>query len=336
MKAQAPRPSTLAAAVAWAAWMWAAAVLFPTSAPAQVAAPTWPASLTLVTASPGGTYHAYGMGLARILTRVLDVPVAERTTEGPSENIRLIEAGEAQIGFVTMGAALQGWNGTGEWTNGKQYRAVRAAFPMYDTPFHFIARSNSAIRSLADMAGKRIGVGPETGTAGTYMPKSLAALGIEGSFVYGTWEDIAAQLQDGGIEVIAAAVGAPFPAIAELEKQKQVRFLPVSREEIVAMRLAVPELTPSLIPAGTYPSLRKGYNTVGLYNFAVVHKDLPNDLVYQIVDAVFAHQDELVAAHPAAAATVPGNFVQNHFLPYHPGASRYYAARMIPGIVRGD
>jgi TRAP transporter TAXI family solute receptor len=336
MKAQALRARTLAAAVAWAAWMWAAAALFSTSAPAEEGRSTWPPSLKLATASPGGTYHAYGAGLAKMLSRVLDLPVAERTTEGPSENIQLIEAGEAQIGFVTMGAALQGWNGTGEWTNGKEYRAIRAIFPMYDTPFHFIVRTDSPVRSLNDTAGKRIGVGPEGGTGATYIPRCLAALKIEGSFVHGTWEDLAAQLEDGRIDVIAAAAGAPFPAVAELEKKKRIRFVPVSREQIVAMRLAIPELTPSLIPAGTYPSLRKGYETVGLYNFAVVHKDLPNDLVYQIVEAVYAHQDELIAAHPAAAATVPRNFVHNNFLPYHGGAGRYYAGRMVPGIVRGD
>src|SRR5688500_14689417 len=59
-------------------------------APARSAEPNWPEALTLATASPGGTYHAYGAGLARMLTRVLGIPVATRTTEGPSENIMLI------------------------------------------------------------------------------------------------------------------------------------------------------------------------------------------------------------------------------------------------------
>lgn len=316
--------------------LWASWVLWAVSATAAAAQSNWPPSLTIATASPGGTYHVYGAALAKLLGRTLNLPVVERTTEGPSENIRLIEAGEAQIGFVTMGAALQGWNGTGEWTNGKEFRAIRAIFPMYDTPFHFIVRTHSPIRSLPDMAGKRIGVGPEGGTAGTYIPRGLSALNIEGSLVHGTWEELAAALADGRIDVIAAAVGAPFPAIAALEKKKQVRFVPVSRDEVVALRLAIPELTQSTIPAGTYPSLRTGYNTVGLYNFAVVHKDLPGDLVYRIVEAVYAYHDELVAAHPAAAATVPRNFVYNNFLPYHGGAGRYYADRMVPGVVHGD
>jgi TRAP transporter TAXI family solute receptor len=85
-----------------------------------------------------------------------------------------------------------------------------------------------------------------------------------------------------------------------------------------------PELTPSLIPSGTYPSLHEDYHTVGLYNFAIIHRDVPDDLVYRIVKAVFEHQQELVSAHPAAKETVPANLDRDTFLPLHPGAARYY------------
>ena len=78
--------------------------------PARSAEPHWPQAVALATASPGGTYHAYGAGLARVLTRELGIAVSMRETAGPSENIRLIEAGEAHIGFVTTGAALEGWS----------------------------------------------------------------------------------------------------------------------------------------------------------------------------------------------------------------------------------
>src|SRR5512137_1729425 len=136
------------------------AALAASATPVLAADPNWPETLTVLTASPGGTYHVYGAGLAKILTRALDLPVAERTTDGPNQNIQMIEAGDAHLGLVTVGAALQAWNGSAEWTNGKQYRSMRALFPMYDTPFHFVALKDSGIRSLAEMAGKRIGVGP--------------------------------------------------------------------------------------------------------------------------------------------------------------------------------
>src|SRR5437762_2757572 len=84
----------------------------------------WPDQLTIGTASAGGTYYAYGEGLARLLTRKLDVPVIMRPTEGPAENLKLLETGEIQLAFVTLGVAQQGWSGTGDWTQGKQFRSA--------------------------------------------------------------------------------------------------------------------------------------------------------------------------------------------------------------------
>jgi hypothetical protein len=307
----------------------------PGGALAQVP-PHWPRAVTLATASPGGTYHAYGAGLARILTRELGVAVSLRETSGPSENIRLIEAGEAQIGFVTMGAALEGWSGAGDWTGGRRFRAMRAVLPMYDTPFHFVARQDSGIARLSALEGKTVGVGPEGGTAATYVPRMLPKLGVRARLVHGTWADLAAELRSGRIDALAVAAGAPFPAIAELEAQRAIRYLALTGDAVATLRLAVPELAASAIPAGTYPSLRSNYETVGIYNFAVAHRDLPMDLVYQLVRAVFDSRAEMMDAHPAAAMTVPANFVHNTLLPWHPGAARYLENRAVRGVLAGD
>ena len=61
-----------------------------------------------------------------------------------------------------------------------------------------------------------------------------------------------------------------------------------------------------------------------MYNFAIGRADLPNDLVYQLVKAVFENQPRLVKANPAARETLPQNADKNTFLPFHPGAVRYY------------
>ncbi|HEU0058923.1 MAG TPA: TAXI family TRAP transporter solute-binding subunit [Hyphomicrobiaceae bacterium] len=84
--------------------------------------PHWPATLSIGTASAGGTYFVYGEGAARILTRELKSTVWARPTEGPSENIKLLEGGEIDLAFVTLGVARQAWNGAGDWTEGKRWR----------------------------------------------------------------------------------------------------------------------------------------------------------------------------------------------------------------------
>ena len=68
-------------------------------------------------------------------------------------HMMLDHAGEAKLGFVTMGIALQAWNGTGAWTGKRPARSLRAIFPMYDTPFHLLVLQDSGIRAVAEIAG---------------------------------------------------------------------------------------------------------------------------------------------------------------------------------------
>jgi TRAP transporter TAXI family solute receptor len=311
-------------------------VLCAASNSALTAEPHWPPSLTIGTASPGGTYYAYGDGLASLLARQLGIAVSTRSTEGPSENIRLLEAGEIELAFVTLGVAQQAWNGAGEWTGGRQYRSMRALFPMYDTPFHFVALRESELLSGADLDGRRIGIGPRGGTTATYVPEFFKVLKLSATFDYGDWADLATQLHEKALDALVVGAGVPLPAVVDLERKSRVHYLPLTADQIVALRLAMPELGPSVIPAGIYPSLARHYQTVGLYNFAIAHVDLPEDLAYAIVDAVFAHHDLMMEIHPAAAETVPANFTRNTFLPFHVGANRWYHNKAAAGVVRGD
>jgi uncharacterized protein len=285
---------------------------------------TWPSSLTIGTASPGGTYIVYGQALAKILTDTLGVSVSAQSTQGPDQNIVLLETGTLQLGMVSMGPALQGWNGTGEWTRGKQYRVMRAIFPMYDTPFHMVALKRSGIGSIKEMAGKRLGVGPKGGTAGTYYPLILKTLNLEVAVRAGAYTEMGKQLEEKQLDMLALALGVPFPFLQELEKQLGIESIAFTPDEIATLRKAMPELSASTVLAGTYASLKSDYPTIGMYNFAVAHKDLPDDLVYAIVKAVFDKHELLVAAHSSAKETLAANVTRNSVLPFHPGAARYY------------
>ena len=296
----------------------------------------WPETLTIGTGSPGGTYYEYGEGLAKLLTRKLDVSVFARATEGPTENIKLLEAGEIQLAFVSLGVAQQAWNGSGEWTGSKQFRAMRAVFPMYDTPFQFMALQKSGISTVAGLTDKSVGIGPQGGTTGIYMPEFFKVLKINPTARTGSWSDLAAAIEAGALDALAVGAGVPFPEFANLEKRNKVRYLPLAASQVVASRLALPELGASVVPAGSYPSLTRHYQTVGVYNFVVAHRTLPDDLVYGIAEAVFANNDEMMQAHNAAADTVPANFTRNTILPFHDGAARWYHNKSASGVVHGD
>lgn len=294
---------------------------------AQGRDPSWPRSLTLGTASVGGTYAVYGQAWASLVGERIGVPISTQQTQGPNQNILLLQNKDIDLGMTTMGVALQAWNGEGEWTRGTKMRDIRALFPMYDTPFQIVTLKKSGITSVGQLAGKRVGVGPRAGTPGTYYPLMFQTLGVPVTIRNGQGSDMASQLADGLIDAYAFAAGLPVASFSEIEATNPVNFFTFTSDEIEKLRKAFPELSPAVIPAGTYRTLSDSQQTVGLFNFAVAHRDLPEGLAYAVVKAVHENHDAMVKGHAAAKETVPENVAKNMFLPFHPGAARYYKER---------
>lgn len=308
----------------------AAAVLAAGSAFAQQKPnPSWPKTLTLGTASVGGTYFVYGQVWASLVNEKIGTQISTQQTQGPNQNIILTDARQVDLGMTTMGVALQAWNGTGDWTKGKKYNNIRATFPMYDTPFHFVALEKSGIKSVKDLEGKRSGIGPRAGTCGTYFPLMFKTLGINTTIRNGQASDMAANLQDGLIDAFPFCAGVPIASYSELETTNKVRFFTFTDDEIKKLKAAMPELSDSTIPKGTYKQLAEDHKTVGVFNFGIAHKDLPDDLVYAITKAVLENNPQMVKGHAAAKETLVENWNRNTFLPFHPGAVRYYKEKGI-------
>jgi uncharacterized protein len=284
----------------------------------------WPKSLTLGAAGPGGVFYLYGEELTRILTEKFGIAAGIAPSQGSVHNIQLIEHGDVQLAMISMAIGLEGWNGTGDWTKGQKFRQIRALFPMYETPFHAVALRRSGITTLVKLDKKRVGVGPRVALAAVYAPRIFGALGISAEMRYGGFDTQGTELLQGEIDAVLVGTVAPMPSIQDVESKEHVIFMCPSPEQIEVFRKAMPELSPSEIAAGTYRSLDKDCVTVGLYNFVVARADLQDDLAYQLVKAVFENQPRLQKAHPAARETIPQNAVKDTFLPFHPGAVRYY------------
>ncbi len=291
--------------------------------------PAWSKTLTLGTASVGGTYFVYGQVWASLVNEKLGTSISTQQTQGPNQNIILTDARQVDFGMTTMGIALMAWEGKGDWTKGKQYRNIRATFPMYDTPFHFIALDKSGIKSVKDLAGRKSGIGPRAGTCGTYFPMMFKILGVDTTIRNGQGSDMAAGLQDGLLDAFPFCAGVPIAAFSELETTNKVRFFTFTDDEIRKLKTALPELSDSVIPKGTYKQQTEDHRTVGVYNFALAHKDVPEDLVYGIVKTVLENHAQMVKGHASAKETLVENWNRNAFLPFHPGAVRYYKEKGI-------
>jgi uncharacterized protein len=100
---------------------------------------------------------------------------------------------------------------------------------------------------------------------------------------------------------------------------------------------AFPEVSDFTIPAGTYPVQEEDENSIAMWNYAVVHQDMPESLAYEITKTVLENNERMMQIHAAAVATVIENWDNNSFLPFHPGAVRYYEEQgiEIPEDLRG-
>ncbi len=283
-----------------------------------------PASMTIGAASIGGTYYLYAGGWSQVIEKVTGIPTAVEATGGPNDNMHLVHNGDLELGMVTMGPAFEGWNGEGDWTQGIKMTNVRALFPMYTTYSQWWAFKGAGINSINDLAGKTVGVGPAGGTAGTYHPRILEALGINATVRHAGISDLVAQHQDGQLDANSFAAGIPVSSVMEAAAQKELVFFGVDGEARDKICAQWPFWSPSVIPAGAYDFLTEDVETIEMWNVAVGHKDLPDDLVYEIVKGVFENQDMMVTAHAAAKETLAENVAKNTWMPMHPGAIKYF------------
>jgi len=286
-------------------------------------------TLRLGTAAGGGTYNVYGDATAKVLTEKAKLQVTPQQTQGPNQNMILVDEKKIELAMVTMGVALQGLTGSGAWTRGKKYEKVRALYPMYDTPLQCVALKKSGITSFKQLDGKLVGTGPKAGTAGTYFPMIFETLGMKVQARNGQSVDLANQLGDGIIDAFCFGAGVPVPAFADLDTNQQVVFFTWTDAELAAIRKSIPEFSEARIPKGIYKQQTDDQKTVGLFNFAIANKDMSDTLAYTITKTILENNAAMVRGHPAAKETVAANATRNTFLPFHPGAVRYYKEKGI-------
>ena len=298
----------------------------------------WPSDITIGTASQGGVYFVYGNGLASFIAESLNINASGEVTGGPVQNVTMVQYEEHDIGMVTMGPMYEAWTGKSELAPGVEHTDVRALFPMYMTPFQAIALQSSGVTGMSQLEGKRVNVGPAGGTPGTYWPRFLQALGVNANISNAGASDAAGQLKDGLIYTFAFAAGLPIGAFSQLVAEGAMQTFAFTQEEQAKILEAFPEVAAFTIPANTYTGQSDDQLSVSMWNFAIAHKSMPESLAYEITQLVMENNARMVQIHAAAKETLPENYVNNSFLPFHPGAVKYFEEKgyTIPEALRGN
>ncbi|WP_026703049.1 TAXI family TRAP transporter solute-binding subunit [Salibacterium aidingense] len=282
----------------------------------------WPRGLSVGSAPSGGTFNVYGTGWADIMTDEVGINMTVESTGGPIDNIELVERGDMDVGMVTMGPAYEGFKGI-EWAEQK-HQNIRSIFPMYISYLHWFTMPDSGIKSLEDISGKVIGTGAEGGTPDYYTQRAFQELGIEPQrIVNGSFSDYANQMRDGQMDVAGVFAPAGHPTITEMVQTDGVEVFGVEeKSEELAEKF---DITHGELSADSYENQEEEIDTLSIYSAFVVHKDLPEDLVYEMVKATYESKEKLAEVHQTGKDLSLDNVKEGiTSIPLHPGAIKYY------------
>jgi uncharacterized protein len=195
-------------------------------------------------------------------------------------------------------------------------------------PLHLVVRANTDIRSVHDLRGRRVAMGPPgSGTALT-AGLILRAFGIDPESVATEllqFNDASAQLIAGRLDAMFVNASYPSESVT-LAAQHGAKLLAIEGPPIDQLRHDYPFLRLTAIPPGTYPLHPAPIHTIGVDNLLVCRSDLDEELVYELTRHFFAALPELAADQVslrqmdfAQAPATP--------IPLHDGAARYYRER---------
>ena len=277
----------------------------------------------IYTAAAGSAFLPYGQGVAKFLGEK-GIRAEAFESKGSIENLQKVNAEPSLLGTAFLGTTYEGFTGTGSWTGGQKLTNVRALFPMYETAFHVAVLRWSDVRSIKQLDGKRVGVGPAGGPGEVFFRGLVQDAGIKSELVNGSATALAKELEEGKIDALWQGAAVPIPILKELSDKANAVVFALSEAEAAAMLKRFPFLTRMTTPAYTYRGQHDPIGSVGAWNFVVAHKDLPEADAYAITKAVLSASDPKTQINSAAGPTRAQNAVANTFLPFHPGALKYY------------
>jgi TRAP transporter TAXI family solute receptor len=286
--------------------------------------------VSLGTGELNGVYYPVGRAICEIVDRDMDKngeSCSVEGTPGSVYNVDAIRSAELEFGIVQSDVAYAAYNGEGEFTE-KSFRELSSFLVLYPELVTIIARRDSGIHQIADLAGRRINVGRRgSGTHATW-DTIRAAFGWTNAQKVQTTElpaDAAARaLCAGEIDASLLVVGHPSATVRAQLATCATDFVAVNGPVIDALLARTPYLSEGLILGHFYGSTA---DTPSFGGNAVLMTSTRVDarVVAPLARAIVAHIGDLRTSYLALGnltvyATTGGNLPA----PLHPAASQVY------------
>ncbi|HMA16480.1 MAG TPA: TAXI family TRAP transporter solute-binding subunit [Kiloniellaceae bacterium] len=287
--------------------------------------------ITIGTGGQTGVYYQVGGSICRLVNRGTAEHTIKctHTTGGSVDNINGIRNGDLDFGVAQSDWQYHAYNGTHPETFPQKFEELRAVFSVHPEPFTVVARKDANIKTFDDLKGKRVNVGnPGSGQRGT-MQVVMDAMGWKMSDFALASElqsaEQAAALCDNKIDAFVFTVGHPAGSIEEAATTCDVTFATVKNPTIDKLVEDNPYYAYATIPAGMYKGLEEDVTVFGVGATFVSSTKTSDEVVYQVVKAVFDNFERFRRLHPAFANLKKEDMItKNISAPLHDGAVKYY------------
>lgn len=288
--------------------------------------------IAIGTAGVTGVYYPVGGALAMIMNdeaETLNVRASVEATAGSVYNINAVLNGDLDFGVSQADRQYQAYRGLAEWTDRGPQTRLRAVCSLYTEMVTLVGADDAGIEEIADLRDKRVNIGnPGSGSrinaidalrsAGLDWQADLQAQGIRAS-------ESPKLLQDGRIDAFFFTAGHPAGTFSEASVgTRGMRFIPITTLD--ALIEEAPYYSAAQIPIKPYPQMlnEEDIPTIGMKTTLVTSVDVPEDLVYGLLQGLVEHFERFKKQHPALSFLEPEDLARDNQAPWHPGAERFY------------
>ncbi|MBK1852478.1 TAXI family TRAP transporter solute-binding subunit [Marinobacter sp. 1-4A] len=288
--------------------------------------------VTIGTGGVTGVYYPAGGAICRLVNmdrKEHGIRCSVESTGGSVYNLNAIRQDELDLAVAQSDWQYHAYNGTSQFKDDGPNKKLRAVFSLHPEPFTVVASKGSGIKNFEDLAGKRVSVGnPGSGQRATAevlmdemgwtMDKFSLAAELKAA-------EQSQALCDGNIDAFFYTVGHPSGAIKEATTSCDSTLVNVYNDSAKKLIDDNPYYRKAVIPGGMYRGSDNDVTTFGVAATFVSSTDVPDDVVYEVVKAVFENFDSFKRLHPAFANLKKEEMVSDALsAPLHPGAAKYY------------
>ena len=287
--------------------------------------------VTIGTGGVTGVYYPTGGAICRLVNKGRSehgIRCSVESTGGSVYKLNSIASGDLDMGVCQSDWQYHAYHGSSKF-EGKTNKDLRAVFSVHPEPFNIVARADSGIEHFEDLKGKRVNVGnPGSGNRAT-MEVIMDAYGW-------TMDDfkLAAELKasemsnalcDNKIDAFVYVVGHPSGALKEATTTCDARLVDVDGPVVQKLVDKYPYYRFATIPGGMYRGNPEDTTTFGVGATFVSSADVPEEVIYEVVKAVFENFNQFKKLHPAFSVLKKEEMVEAGLsAPLHKGALKYY------------